>query len=118
MSEDTAPVALWSVWTEGWRVVHTSASTGVLGQEECRSTLAAGYRQTLGLNAAIAPEGRFHPCKHQLSILAWSRNGQGLDEEAARELAATDERSVAVREGSPEEEKIMMAARQALEKRD
>lgn len=118
MSEDTTPESPWSVWTEGWRVVHMSAATGVLGQEECRATLAAGYRQTLGLNAAIAPEGRFHPCKYQLSILAWSRNGQGLGEEAARELAAADEKSVAVLEGSPEEEKIIMAARQALEKRD
>lgn len=118
MSENTASKALWNVWTEGWRVVHTSAAAGIFGQEECRSTLAAEYRQVLGVNAAIAPEGNFHPCKYQLSILAWSRSGSGLTERQARKLAGADQRSVAVLEGSPEEEKIIMAARQALEKRD
>ena len=118
MSRKGPRVQLWSVWQPAWNDVYVSSSTGVVGQEECRSHLAATYRQRLGENAAIAPEGSLYPCRYKLRLHAWVRVGSGLSEESAREMAAGREESEVVPEGLAREQEIMAAHRQAFEKRD
>lgn len=118
MSEGTPEGALWGVWQPAWHDVYTSSSTGVVGYEECRSHLAATYRQQLGENAAITPESRAHPCHQKLRLRAWAKVGSGLTEEQAREMVTSKEGSMPVLEGSDQDFQLSFSARQAFEKRD